>query len=110
MSEEKVDRLRITDRFRSKNGFVYDIRYEGSRLTLFIAPRENADDAGDWKVEASTRPPAAAEPFSITQWGLTRVAALQEVGRSWVSESSSHGLPRFDWAAVEKALMEVRAL
>jgi hypothetical protein len=108
MSEEKAERLRITDQFRSKNGFVYDLRFEGSRLTLFIAPREHPSDAGDWKVEASTR--RVPEPFVITHWGATRADALQEVGRSWVSQTVSNALPTFDWSAVEKALREVRAL
>lgn len=108
MSEEKVEKLRITDQFRSKNGFVYDLRFEGARLTLFIAPREHPSDAGEWKVEASTR--RLPEPFVITHWGPTRADALQEVGRSWVAQAPSNDLPAFDWAAVEKALREVRAL
>lgn len=108
MSDDKTDKLRITDQFRLKNGFVYDLRFEGSRLTLFITPREHPSDAGDWKVEASTR--RVPEPFVISHWGPTRVDALQEVGRQWVSQSLSNDLPRFDWSAVEKALRDVRAL
>jgi len=106
--KERADRLRITDQFRSKNGFVYDIRFEGSRLTLFIAPREHESDSGDWKVEATARRPA--DPFVITQWGLTKVDALHEVQKSWLSQAEAQGLPTFDWTAVEKALRDVRAI
>ncbi len=108
MSDDKTDKLRITDQFRSKNGFVYDLRFEGSRLTLFIAPREHPSDAGDWKIEASTR--RVPEPFVITHWGANKADVLQEVGRQWVSQAPSNNLPRFDWSAVEKALRDVRAL
>jgi hypothetical protein len=107
-SDEKADKLRITDQFRSKNGFVYDIRWEGCRLTLFIAPREHPSDEGDWKIEARVR--QDPEPFVLTQWGATRVDALQEMGRSWAQQVLEHHLPRFDWAAVEKALRDVRAV
>jgi len=108
MSEEKADKLRITDQFRSKNGFVYDLRWEGQRLTLFIAPREQPSDAGDWKVEARVR--QDPEPFIITHWGPTKLDALHEVGRDWALQTLEHHLPRFDWMAVETALRDVRAI
>jgi hypothetical protein len=108
MAEAKVETVRITDQFRSRNGFVYDFRFEGARLTLSIAPRENEDDAGDWKVEARSR--HTPEALVIANWGPTRVDALREVGRSWLSQAAAHGLPSFDWEAVEKALLDVRAL
>jgi hypothetical protein len=108
MAEPKVETVRITDQFRSRNGFVYDFRFEGNRVTLSIAPRENPDDPADWKVEARAR--HAADPFVIAKWGATRIDALREVGRSWVSEATAHALPTFDWNAIEKALVEVRAL
>jgi hypothetical protein len=106
--EPKVEVIKITDQFRSRNGFVYDFRFEGSRLTLSIAPREGPTDPGDWKVEART--PHSPEPFIITKWGPTRVDALHELAAAWPSEATTHGLPSFDWAAVEKALKDVRAL
>src|SRR5580658_4064295 len=108
MGEAKVETVRITDQFRSRNGFVYDFRFEGTRLTLSIAPRENEDDAGDCKVEARSR--HTPEGFIVAKWGPTRVDALREVGRSWLSEAAQRGLPSFDWEAVEKALVEVRAI
>jgi hypothetical protein len=108
MSETKVETIKITDQFRSRNGFVYDFRCEGARLTLSIAPRELPTDAGEWKVEARTG--HAQEATVVTEWGATRVDALREVGRAWVSRAVEQGLPKFDWEGVEKALREVRAI
>lgn len=106
--EPKAEVIKITDQFRSRTGFVYDFRFEGSRLTLSISPRENATDPADWKIEART--PHGSEPFILTKWGPTRVETLHELAAAWAAEAVPRGLPAFDWAGVENALKDVRAL
>jgi hypothetical protein len=110
MTERKSDdvKLKITNQFRSKAGFVYDLRCDGARLTVNITQRQGAGDAGEWHVEASTK--AAASDAAIAAWADTRVAALQEVGRQWSSRAAELGLPTFDWDAVATALTNVRAV
>jgi len=108
MSEKNTDTLKITNQFRLRTGLVYDFRCEGSRLTVFITPRERPDDAGEWRVEA--RASHAPDAFVVTEWGATRIDALRAVGRVWGSEAAEHALPTFDWEAVVKALQDVRAL
>jgi hypothetical protein len=102
------DALRITDQFRSNRGSVYDLRCQGSRLTLCIAERSNAQDPDNFRVEAWTG--ARDDANVIAEWGATRAVALSAVGRFWASHASERGLPMFDWESVAKALGEVRAL
>lgn len=108
MSEKNADTLKITNQFRLKAGLVYDLRCDGSRLTVFITPRERPDDSGEWRVEA--RASHSPEAFVVTEWGATRIEALREAGRVWASKVAEQGLPTFDWEAVVKALQDVRAV
>jgi hypothetical protein len=108
MRETNVDTVKITNQFRSKDGFVYDLRSDGARLTVSIMPREHSADPADWKVEA--RSSHGPDAVVVTEWGATRVDVLREVGRAWVSKATEHGLPSFDWEAVAKALKDVRAI
>jgi len=100
--------IRITNQFRSRNGFVYDFTCDGARLTLSISPRESSSDEGEWRIEARTS--HAPEALSVARWGATKVLALREVGRAWDSEAAGRGLPLFAWPVVETALTDVRAL
>jgi hypothetical protein len=107
MSKEPAT-IRITNQFRSRNGFVYDFTCDGARLTLSISPRENASDQGEWCIEARTS--HAPESLCVARWGPTRLEALREVGRAWDNEAKERGLPLFAWPTVETALTNVRAL
>ena len=109
MKEKKdTETVKITNQFRAKRGMVYDLKCEGERLTVGICPRENDDEAGDWRVDA--RNSSTPEALVVSEWGATRVDALREVGRAWASKAEQHGLPTYDWEAVAKALLTVRAI
>jgi len=104
----KADALKITNQYRSKMGFVYDLKCNGVRLTVGITPRQGPTDPGEWCVEGHAGSMPDAPP--IAAWGATRSETLSEVGRQWVSKSAELGLPEFDWAAVAVALTGVRAI
>jgi hypothetical protein len=107
MEEKDKDGLKIMNQFRAKGGMTYDLKCKGTRITLLVAPRSNADDRGDWRVEArSSRPQEDA--VVVTEWGPTRIEALRAVGRSWTSTAPNLGM--FDWEAVAAVLNSVRAL
>jgi hypothetical protein len=110
MKAEPKDRdaLRITDQFRSARGMVYDLRCHDSRLSVCIAPRANAHDPGEWRVEAWTG--HLADAVVVTEWGATKAVTLSAVGHFWVEHALERALPAFDWDAVAKALIAVRAL
>jgi hypothetical protein len=107
MKDKTVDGLKITNQFRSRTGFVYDLQCRGDRLVLGIAPRENASDPGEWCVEART---GAKDPDPVVGWGATKLDALREAGVAWVATARERPLPAFDWDAVAKVLAEVRAV
>jgi len=107
MTEKKTDGLRITNQFRSRSGFVYDLRCEGATLVLSITPRVKPEDPGAWSVEARV---GTKDAVPITAWGPTKRDALREVGAAWMARASSANLPTFDWEAVATALSAVRAV
>ncbi|WP_394843114.1 hypothetical protein LZC95_39440 [Pendulispora brunnea] len=100
--------IRITDQFRKEDSMVYDFRRDEDRLTISVAPRTTAEDAGEWRVRAWMR--GASEAEAVTEWGATRAEALQAVGRTWASQRLERNLPPFDWDAIAAALGTVRAL
>jgi len=106
-SDRGQDLLRITDQFRTRTGFVYELRCAGARLTLLVTHRAPDDTAGEWHVEASsTQVPAVA----IGHAAATRADAVQKVGVEWSAEGAARGLPPFDWQGVAKVLASVRAI
>lgn len=100
--------LRITDQFRSRQGMNYDLKCESSRLTLLVAPRANADDPADWRVEARSSQVPTATP--IICWAPSKAEAIHDVGLAWSAEALVNGLPTFDWNAVTLVLRAVRAV
>ena len=108
MSEKAPEGLKITNQFRSKNGFVYDFKLLETRMSLNISPRESDADEGDWRVDAQVR--RSSDSVVITGWGATRADAVADVGRSWASKSSELQFPTYERDAVVKMLSQVRAL
>ncbi len=104
----KADALKITNQYRSKTGFVYDLKCNGVRLTVGITPRQGPTDPGDWCVEGHAGSMPDTPPISA--WGTTKSETLTEVGRLWAGRAAELGLPEFDWAAVATVLSGVRAI
>jgi hypothetical protein len=46
----------------------------------------------------------------VTEWGATRIAALQAVGQAWADALQTTGMRVFDWNAVAKILSTVGAV
>jgi hypothetical protein len=108
LAEKEKNPVRITNQFRSRTGFVYDLTCESVRLTVDIMPRGNQDDAGDFRVEAKSNAAPDAEP--VFAWAMTRIDALRSVGTQWSEKGPEAGLPALDWDAVATALAAVRAV
>lgn len=108
MAEKEKSLVRITNQFRSRTGFVYDLTCESVRLTVDIMPRSNQDDEGDFRVEAKSNAAPDAEP--IVAWGMTKSDALRDVATQWIAKGEGAGLPALDWDAVTTALLAVRAV
>ncbi len=104
-SEDRVPSVKITNQFRSRTGFVYDLKCDGARLVLRIGASLVADDGLHVHAASAT----ADETPSVEAYAPTRADALREVGKRW-TDSGGPNFPPFDWEAVEKALSAVRAL
>ncbi|HYO95522.1 MAG TPA: hypothetical protein VER33_13465 [Polyangiaceae bacterium] len=107
-AKKSNETLHITQQFRAGRARVYDFKWAASTLTVRVFPRENEADPGDWRIEARTTD--SPEALVVAEWATTRTLALQQVGKSWDSKTGTHGLPAFDWDAVTRALVAVRAL
>jgi hypothetical protein len=97
--------VRITNQFRQRKNMVYELRNEGGKLILWIRARDSAEDPSEFCLEA--RVGTGDEVATITEWGMTKVAALRAVASAWSAQSE---LAIFDWVAVEGALTAVRAI
>jgi hypothetical protein len=103
-----TDATKITNQFRSRTGYVYDLKSSGVRITLNIWQKQNPAEPGEWCVDARVSSTHEAAP--IEAWGGTRIDALREVGRLWATKGVALGLPTCDWEAVATALSTVRAI
>lgn len=100
--------LKITQQARGRTGWTYDLSADEHRLTINVFPRENVEDPGEWRIEA--RASRADDAVVITEWGKTKVEALQKVGTSWVLRAEADHLPTFDFDAISKLLETVRGV
>jgi|HubBroStandDraft_1064217.scaffolds.fasta_scaffold390911_2 hypothetical protein len=107
-TETETDATKITNQFRSRTGFVYDLKSSGVRLTLNISQKQNSADPDEWCVDARVSSTPEAAP--IEAWAGTRIDALREVGRLWTTKGVALGLPTCDWDGVATALAGVRAV
>jgi hypothetical protein len=102
--------LRIATQYRdrARRSSIYELENAGASLDIHVSPRKTAEDAGDWLVEAHNS--HAADAVVISEWGQTRAEALQAVGQAWTKAAWSRNLAPFDWEAVAKLLLGVRAI
>ena len=101
--------LRIVDQARSIAGRDYYFRYRNARMRVHVAPVA-VDGVDAWRVDASVRAFPEGEATTVHDTGLTRTDALRSLARSSLSGESSHMMGLFDWEAVEKLLVQVKAL
>jgi hypothetical protein len=103
--------LRITMQYHSRKGMVYELEKAGITLDVHVAPEqtgESFDATGQWLVGAQSS--RDGDAVVITERAATRMEALRRVGQTWTACARERNLPLFDWSAVEKALLSVRAL
>lgn len=95
---------RITQQFRERHNMTYELDCDGIALVLRMFPPDDVTTF-EWRVEARTRPENASASASAP----TRRQAVRDVAQ-WCVDHPVHGLSIVDWDAVERALVEVRAL
>ena len=103
--------LRITMQYHRRNGTVYELEKAGLTLDVHVAQDqtgESLDAVGHWLVGAQSS--RGQDAVVITERAATRTEALRRVGQTWTACARERNLPFFDWSAVEKVLLSVRAL
>ncbi len=103
--------LRITMQYHSGKGMVYELEKAGLTLDVRVAldqTGESFDVAAQWLVGAQSS--RDLDAVVITERAATRMEALRLVGQTWTACARERNLPLFDWSAVEKVLLSVRAL
>ena len=106
-TDDGNDNLRITNQFRTRHGFAYELRFQGVRLELLVTPRTTEEDGGDWHVEASVK---TTPELTIGHWAASKPEALRLTAATWAERATELGLPTLDWAVITKALTAVRAI
>jgi hypothetical protein len=103
--------LRITMQYHSRKGTVYELEKAGLTLDVHVAPDQTGESLNvpdQWLVGAQSS--RATDAVVIAERAGTRTEALRRVGQTWTACARERNLPLFDWSAVEKVLLSVRAL
>jgi hypothetical protein len=97
--------------YHSRNAMVYELETAGVMLDVHVSSEPSGasvDAAGQWLVGAQSS--RDRDAVVISERAATRAEALRLVGQTWTACASSRNLPTFDWTAVEKVLLSVRAI
>jgi hypothetical protein len=110
MPKEKNPSVRITDQFHGKKGMVYELRCEGTMLSISMigAKPEGAKVETEWEAEATVKGPTI--PLVATGIGPSKGEAFSVLREVWCSQREGMAFPRLDWEAIRQALATVRAL
>lgn len=99
---------KVTMQYRHGAGKVFELESAGKMLDVHVTPRQAEGSAGEWQVAAHDR--RSGDVTVISEWGATRSEALEKVSRAWVEQMSERNLTPFDWTAVTKTLLAIRAI
>ena len=94
--------------YRSGAGKVFELESAGKLLDVHVTPRQDSETGGEWRVTAQDR--RGGDATVVTEWGATKVEALEKVSRAWVEQMNERNLAAFDWAAVTQTLLAIRAI
>jgi hypothetical protein len=104
----KAPACKVVSQYHSGGERVYELAIAGSSLELRISSRASGGGERIWHVQAQQGD--ALDSESITEQGETKRGALTKVAAQWAERAGELGLPIFDWAAVETALLAVRGI
>jgi hypothetical protein len=100
---------KITMQYRSGNALVYELESAtGVALDVHVSSGATPERADAWHVAAHSS--RRADPIVISESAATRAEALRKVANGWTAQASELGLTTFDWDAVTKLLLSVRAI
>lgn len=107
-SKQPAPACRVVTQYYSGGEKVFELATADASLELRISSRALSDGERRWHVAAQQgRAPNSA---AISDEAETKRVALTKVAAQWTEQAVELGLPTFDWAAVETALLAVRGV
>lgn len=107
-SKKPAPACRVVSQYHSGGERVYELASADASLELRISSRVLGGGERSWHIQA--QPGNLPDSVSINEEGQTKRGALSKVAARWIEQAAELGLPSFDWAAVETALLAVRGV
>jgi hypothetical protein len=98
--------VRITGQFRQQQAMLYDLKCDGVRITISIAPE--AKPSEDWNAAALAA--LVPAPPRISAVGRSKGEAVDALGSACCDPLTAGGFPFLDWKAIREALAALRAI
>lgn len=99
---------RVVTQYQSGGEKVFELATADASLELRISSRAIGGGERRWHVAAQAG--GAPDSAAISDEAETKRAALSKVAARWIEQTAELGLPTFDWAAIETALVAVRGV
>lgn len=107
-SSKTLPACKVVTQYHSGGERVYELASAEATLELRISSRVQDGGERSWHVAAQAG--ASPDSTSISEEAESKRAALTKVAARWIEQAAELGLPTFDWAAVEVALLAVRGI
>jgi len=104
-SKQPVPPCRVVSQYNSAGEKVFELVTADGSLELRVSSLAVSGGERRWHVAAQS-----ADSAAITCEAETKRHALSKVAAQWAEQSADLGLPRFDWLAIETALLAVRGI
>jgi hypothetical protein len=108
ISKQLEPACRVVTQYQSGGEKVFELATADASLELRISSHSVGGGERRWHVAAQSG--SAPDSAAISDGAETKRAALSKVAARWVEQAAELGLPTFDWAAVETALLAVRGV
>lgn len=99
---------RVVTQYHSGGEKVFELATADASLELRVSSLAIGGGERRWHVAAQQG--SAPDSAAISCEGETKRGALNKVAEQWTEQAAELGLPSFDWAAVETALLAVRGI
>lgn len=107
-SNQPPPACRVVTQYHSGGEKVFELATADASLEVRISSR--ALGAGERRWHVAAQQGSLPDSGAISEEAETKRGALSKVAAQWTERAAELGLPAFDWAAVETALLAVRGI
>ncbi len=98
---------RVVTQYHSGGEKVYELETAGGALELRVS---SLAVGGERRWHVAAQEGSSPDSTAISEEAETKRDALSKVAAQWAERATELGLPTYDWAAVETALLAVRGI